>query len=90
MTGNYGSDSVEWVQITCEEREALIDEVGRSYNGPAKPYGVLAGRSDLDGQYGRPCVFTEWGHSETGVPLLQDYRWPESTRPCEHYRAGAS
>ena len=74
-----------WKQITCQEREALIDRVGRFYNGPADPYGPTNSLTDMSGEFGEPKVFTEWGHRETGEPLLRDCRWPESDRPCEHH-----
>jgi len=76
---------MSWRKITCQEREDLIDRVGRSYNGPADPYGVFASRTDLTGEFGEPYVFTEWGNKDTDTPLLQDRRWPDSDRPCEHY-----
>lgn len=84
------TESAKWRKITCAEREQLIDALGRSYNGLARPYGVLAGRTDLTGEYGRPEIFTEWGHLETDVPVLRDVRYPSptggaDTAPCEHY-----
>lgn len=69
----------EWRKITCEEREALIDSVGRSCNGPADPYGVFASYTDVERE-----IYTEWGNRNTEVPLLRDWRWPNSDRPCEH------
>lgn len=91
-----------WRKITCEEREALVDELGRSYNGLASPeFCVLAGRTDLSGEFGPPQIFTEWGRREGEVPVLRDVRWPPEpvggesivdaamrpdAKPCEHYR----
>lgn len=75
-----------WLQITCQEREDLIDEVGRDHNGPADPYGVFSSLTDMAGEFGEPYVFTEWGNRESGKPLLTDHRWPESDKPCEHYK----
>lgn len=76
-----------WQKIACEQREALVDKFGRSYNGFSDESGirVIAGRSDLGGEFGEPSVFSEWGYVATGQPVLRDYRWPESDRPCEHY-----
>jgi hypothetical protein len=82
---------MSWQKITCEEREALVDRYGRSYNGLADPYGVIASRSDLGGEFGDPEVFTEWGHKETDLPVLRDIRYPAvdmagtDLKPCEHY-----
>lgn len=86
-----------WHQITCREREQLVDELGRSYNGLADPYGVISSRTDIGGQFGDPVIDTTWGHKETGEPVLRDVRWPAppcsnpgvvlaDVRPCEHYR----
>lgn len=88
-----------WRLITCEEREQLVDLLGRSYNGPAAPYGVLSSLTDLDGEYGDPVMDTTWGHTGTEVPVLRDVRWPArryfdddpampkpDARPCVHYR----
>jgi len=77
-----------WERITCEQREAMVDRRGRSFNGFAAStgVGVLASRTDIDGAYGRAEVFTEWGYLDSGVPLLRDIRWPKDDAPCEHYR----
>lgn len=74
------------VQITCQEREALIESVGRSYNGPADPWVPISTLTDLSGEFGEPEVYTKWGHRDSEEPLLEDYLWPDSDRPCEHYR----
>jgi hypothetical protein len=81
--------SHQWVQITCREREALVDRIGRSYNGFSRESGVsvIGSRSDLGGEYGPPEVYTEWGYDD-GWPVLRDCRWPGSDRPCEHYAYG--
>lgn len=79
-----------WQQITCTEREALVDEHGRSYNGFSEESGitVLAGRTDLSGH--PPIMYTVWGFREGDVPLLKDVRHPadggRDRKPCEHYR----
>lgn len=81
------SDDGTWVEISCPEREELIDRLGRSYNGfsAESGIGVLSSKTDLDGEYGRAEVFTEWGYRETDVPVLRDIRWPKDDAPCEHY-----
>jgi hypothetical protein len=79
---------VSWKQISCEEREALIDQHGRSYNGFADytGIGVLSGCTDMDGGItGRPYVTTTWGYDDE-TPVLRDERWPGSDRPCEHHQ----
>jgi hypothetical protein len=83
---------VSWQQITCEERDALVDELGRSYNGFSKGsgVGVLSSLTDVSGTYGEPYVLTEWGYTDTDVLVLKDERWPESDRPCVHSRWLAS
>jgi hypothetical protein len=58
---------------------------------------VLSAKTDPDGLYGRPEIFTEWGLSAGEVPVLRTIRWPGRERsgsplrspdvqPCEHYR----
>jgi hypothetical protein len=76
-----------WVQISCTEREALVDEKGRSYNGFSEEsgIGVLSSITDPDGTYGRSRVFTEWGY-DYDRPVLRDERWPNSDQPCEHHK----
>jgi hypothetical protein len=76
-----------WRQITCQEREDLVTRLGRSYNGfsAESGIGVLASKTDIDGEYGTPEIYTEWGRKATDEPVLRDYRWPNSDRPCEHY-----
>ena len=83
-----GSQSGHFERITCEEREALVDQYGRSYNGFADWTGisVLSGCTDMSGEItGRPYVMTEWGYDD-GTPVLRDERWPDSDRTCEHRR----
>lgn len=46
---------------------------------------VVSGLTDMDGDYGTPQVFREWWQGDQ--PILRDYRWPHSDRPCEHYGA---
>lgn len=86
-----------WRQITCEEREALVTETGRSYNGFDRDktgISVISSRSDLDGIHGNPCVDTVWG-TDDERPVLRDVRHPALDHeagkvqpdrlPCEHY-----
>lgn len=85
-------DRDRWAKITCDERESLICRNGERYAG----LGVAAGRTDMDGQYGEPTIFTEWFDKDTEEPVLRDYRfpgrrtpddpYPPDAKPCEHYR----
>jgi hypothetical protein len=82
---------MSWQQITCDEREALVDRLGRSYNGfsDESGIGVLSAFTDMDGWRsgtGRAYVLTEWGYRATETPVLRDERWPNSDRTCEHYQ----
>ncbi|WP_161387632.1 hypothetical protein, partial [Enterococcus hirae] len=65
------------MQITCTEREALVDRLGRSHNGFSDESGIgpLSTLTDMGGRFGEPRVFTEWGHRDTEVPVLRDQRW---------------
>jgi hypothetical protein len=78
--------SGEWRKISCVEREDLIDEKGRSFNGfhDESGIGVLSSLTDPDGTYGSPRVFTEWGY-DYDQPVLRDERYPGTDRPCEHH-----
>lgn len=71
-----------WVEITCQAREALAQE----YIYGASRWGVAAGFTDLDGEYGIPYVMTEWYDPATDLPTLKDERWPESHHLCRHVR----
>jgi hypothetical protein len=77
---------MSWVKITCDEREKLVDLRGRSYNAFSRESGicVTASRTDPDGDFGRPEIFTEWGFTEED-PVLREYLYPETDKPCEHY-----
>lgn len=79
-----------WRKITCAER----DEAMARYD--LVPISSL---TDIDGEFGTPSIFTEWGDRTTEEPCLRDQRWPprytsqemadyatrEDDRPCEHY-----
>jgi hypothetical protein len=77
---------VSWTKITCTEREAIVDRHGRSYNSfsPESGICVTLSRTDPDGDFGKPEIFTEWGFTEER-PVLQDYLYPATDKPCEHY-----
>lgn len=85
----------DWKQITCAEREALIDERGRSHNGfsTESGVGVISGRTDLGGF--PPIIETVWGEADE-TPVLKDVRHPArhdfpddepapDLKPCEHW-----
>jgi len=73
-----------WVKITCTEREALIDELGRSYNGFSAESGIHVWAASTDVER---YIFTEWGYrDEARGPVLRDERWPDGSRECAHYR----
>lgn len=84
--------AMRWVKIDCDAREVIVSRNGERYEG----LGVAAGRTDMDGQYGEPCIFTEWYDRATDQSVLQDYLWPArrhsdddlflpDVKPCEHY-----
>lgn len=78
---------MSWHRVTCEMREAVIDALGRSYNGFSEESGIgpLSSRTDMHGEYGFPYVMTKWGRRTDDLPVLWDERWPDSDRPCEHH-----
>lgn len=42
--------------------------------------------TDLDGEFGRPIVYTEWANpDDEDTPVLRDYRWPGGYSKCKHY-----
>lgn len=74
-----------WRQITCQEREALIDRLGRSYNGFSAGSGIGVHAASTDMSHGG-LIYTEWGYRDDDErPVLRDYRWSGDTQPCEHY-----
>lgn len=48
------------------------------------------GRSDIGGEFGEPCVYTEWGLRDDDIPVMREWRYPSRVpgepdpRPCEH------
>lgn len=79
-----------WRKISCAER----DEVKARYD-----LVPISSCTDLDGEFGTPSIFIEWGDRTTEEPVLRDQRWPSrytaqemteyatrlDERPCEHY-----
>lgn len=67
----------EWVKATCVERDYVFIE---------NELTVWSGLTDLDGEYGDPCMFTEWGSPDSTRPIVADLRWTaeDDKRPCEH------
>jgi hypothetical protein len=67
----------EWIPATCAESDQA-----RS----AQPVSVWSTLTDLDGEYGAPCMFAEWGSPDGTAPVVADLRWmaEDDTRPCEH------
>lgn len=66
-----------WVHATCIERDILFK---------SSQLTVWSGLTDLDGTYGAPCMFTEWGSADGTTPVVADLRWiaEDDKRPCEH------
>lgn len=62
-----------WAPISCASSEEL-----RADKTP------VSSLTDPDGTHGTPIVYTEWA-TDDGTPVLRDYRWPNSSRECEHY-----
>lgn len=75
MSGNM-HDLSGWTATTC-----LVADLIRGA-GDVTPVSSL---TDMDGTYGTPIVYTEWGMRSSGTPVLREYRWPASDRTCEHY-----
>lgn len=84
------SAETEWTRVACE----VADIIRASEH--VKP---TASKTDLDGAYGEPEVYTEWSvvyPSGNEIPVLREHRWPglilddPNARPCEHYVPEAS
>lgn len=81
--------AIRWVAVSCEVADAI------RVSEPIKP---TSSKTDLDGTFGAPEVFTEWSaiyQSGREVPVLREHRWPgpdgePDAKPCEHYVPGAS
>lgn len=66
-----------WIKATCVERDLAFH---------AEKLKVWSGLTDIDGEYGRPSMFTEWGSADGTTPIVADLRWlaEDDKRPCEH------
>lgn len=75
-----------WTEISCVDRDVAYKAVMED-----EGFCVIAGRSDMCGEYGAPRIETIWGVDDS--PLLKDirhprYEWDSQTGdrlPCEHY-----
>lgn len=67
-----------WVKVTCEESDRCRED---------RDLKVFSSLTDMEGTYGEPVIYTEWGDRETDRPVVRDYRWLKSDRDCEHYLA---
>lgn len=78
MSSDNMDDLDGWTAVACHASDD-IRAVARS---------ITSSLTDLHGQYGLPIIYTEWAFSD-GIPVLRDYRYPDSDKPCAHYeRAG--
>lgn len=71
-------DLAGWRQVDCHASDD-IRAVARS---------VTSSLTDLHGEFGPPIVYTEWALTG-GEPILRDYRYPDSNKPCAHYERDA-
>jgi len=75
------NDLAGWRLVTCREAD-VIRRQGAGLQ-------VASGLSDLNGQYGKPIVFTEWWWDNE--PVLREYRYPADNgaydTPCAHWIA---
>lgn len=68
-----------WIEVACEVADVIrhCEHVTPS-----------AGRSDLDGEWGAPSVYTEW--SMRDKPIMREWRFPSripgepDPEPCRH------
>lgn len=74
-----------WVAVACPIADLIR---GSEHVFPS------ASKTDPDGMYGKPEVYTEWSArypSGREVPVLREHRWPglhqgdADAGPCEHY-----
>lgn len=72
-----------WIAVSCEAADLI------RAHPDVHP---SSSKTDLDGRYGKPEVFTEWDvHCrKTSRPILREHRWPgpegePDAAPCEHY-----
>jgi hypothetical protein len=72
-----------WVPIPC-----LTADLIRQHP-EVRPH---ASRTDMTGEFGEPCIYTEWGIEVNGedIPVMREWRYPSRVpgepdrRPCEH------
>lgn len=66
----------EWEEIDCFTSNGIRSGL--------KPVSSL---TDLEGEFGRPVVYTEWASpDDDSKPVLRDYRWPGGPDSrCKHY-----
>ncbi len=69
-------EQVRWIETTIECYESV-------YNAHAEqliPYGVC---TDLEGRFGNPKIYTEWGFKEGNYPIIRCIRnlKPDAPRP---------
>lgn len=68
-----------WEQATCDEYVEAMRAAG-GYEALS----VWSSCTDIDGQYGRPMVYTCWGHRDDALgPVAAGGGPPENQRPCE-------
>lgn len=66
----------QWVDATCQERDRLFFSTELT---------VWSGYTDIEGEYGTPAMFTEWGSPDGRTPVVADLRYLGGTpKPCEH------
>lgn len=78
---------MSWDKVACAERDKMFTALSGSLC-------VIAGRSDMSGEYGDPRIETIWGDNETEGEVLKDVRHPRyewdsqegDRKPCEHYQ----
>lgn len=92
-------DMSGWEQVLCVEADKIKSDRGYAHDGSGD-LTVYSSCTDLDGEFGDPLVFTEWGVSgNEDQPVLREYRHPAlpspggvlaarepDRKPCEHYR----
>lgn len=73
-------DLTGWRKVGCKDSDDL--------RAVLEPYSSM---TDISCEFTSDgLMFTEWWSSEPGaLPMLRDYRWTNSDRPCEHYENAA-
>lgn len=70
-----------WRQADCVERDGIIMPDGVR----DESFRCFSSLTDMDGEYGEPIIYTEWGLHDPDRAIIRDYRWPKSERTCEHW-----